>query len=369
VIKMPSRNLRQIFLAKLASGQTLGAILFKMRLNNLFSSKRLGIDLGTSNSLVWVGGEGVVLSEPSVVAVDSSSGKVIAVGSQAHDMLGRTGTDLFAQRPLRDGVVADFLVCRAMIKHFMDSVLGSARFSRPEVMVCVPSGITQVERRAVLEATLSAGAKTAYLIEQPLAAALGAKLPIESATGSMVVDIGGGVSGVAVVSLGGVVVSSSARVGGNKIDEAIIGYIRKKHNLVIGERMAEDIKIKIGTAVISGPRKIIEARGRDAILGLPKAVNVESGEVTEAMTGALSGIIACIKNVLELTPPELASDIIERGIVMTGGGSQLRSLDKLISTQTGVSAHVAEDPMQCVVYGTGIALENIDVWKRAVITR
>lgn len=335
----------------------------------MFFSKRLGIDLGTSNSLVWSSGEGLVLSEPSVVAVDSISGKVVAVGSQAHEMLGRTGTNLVASKPLRDGVVADFLVCEAMLRYFMDKVLGSSRFWRPEVMVCVPSGITQVERRAVLEAALSAGAKTAYLIEQPLAAALGAKLPIEAAYGSMVVDIGGGSTGAAVVSLGGVVVASTAKVGGNKIDEAITSHLRHKHNLIIGERMAEDIKIKIGTAVSSGPRKIMEARGRDSVLGLPKTVSIDSEEISEAISSTLSGVIACIKSVLEQTPPELASDIIDRGIVMTGGTSLLRSLDRLIANQTNVSAHVAEDPVQCVVYGTGMALENIDVWRRAVQAR
>lgn len=310
-----------------------------------------------------------MLSEPSVVAVDSASGKVVAVGSQAHEMLGRTGTNLTASKPLKDGVIADFFVCEAMLRHFMDRVLGTSRFARPEVMVCIPSGITQVERRAVLEAALSAGARTAYLIEQPLAAALGAKLPIEAAYGSMVVDIGGGSTGAAIVSLGGVVAASTARVGGAKIDEALITYLRRKHNLIIGERMAEDIKIKIGTAISSGPRKIMEARGRDAIMGLPKTVNIDSEEVTEAISSTLAAVIACIKNVLEQTPPELASDIIDRGIVMTGGTSLLRSLDRLIANQTNVSAHVAEDPMQCVVYGCGMALENIDVWKRAVVAR
>jgi len=335
----------------------------------LFSSKRLGIDLGTSNSLVWSSGEGVVLSEPSVVAVDSVSGKVVAVGSQAYEMLGRTGTNLTASKPLRDGVVADFLVAESMLRYFVDKVLGSARFSRPEVMICVPSGITQVERRAVLEAALAAGAKTAYLIEQPLAAALGAKLPIEAPFGSMVVDIGGGSTGAAVVSLGGVVAASTVRVGGNKIDEAIVTYLRHKHNLIIGERMAEDIKIKIGTAIATGPRKLMEARGRDAVLGLPKVVHIDSEEIAQAISGTLSAVIACIKNVLEQTPPELASDIIDRGIVMTGGTSLLRSLDRLIASQTNVPAYVAEDPIQCVVYGCGMALENIDVWRRAVQAR
>lgn len=335
----------------------------------LFSSKRLAIDLGTANCLVWASGEGVVLSEPSVVAVDSASGKVTAVGSQAHEMLGRTGTNLTASKPLRDGVIADFFVCEAMLRYFMDRVLGSSRFVRPEVMVCVPSGITQVERRAVLEAALSAGAKTAYLIEQPLAAALGAKLPLEAPFGSMVVDIGAGSTGAAVVSLGGIVAASTVRVGGNRLDEAIITYLRRKHNLIIGERMAEDIKVQIGSAITSGPRKIMEARGRDAILGLPKTVSVDSEEIAEAISGTLLSVIACIKNVLEQTPPELASDIIDRGIVMTGGTSLLRSLDRLIANQTNVPAHVAEDPMQCVVYGCGVALENIDVWRRAVVTR
>lgn len=333
------------------------------------SSKRLGIDLGTSNCLVWSSGEGVVLSEPSVIAVDSNSGKVIAVGSQAHEMLGRTGTNLIAQKPLRDGVVADYLVCEAMLKYFMNKVLGSARFARPEVMVCIPYGITQVERRAVLEAAISAGAGRAYLIEQPLAAALGAKLSTDAPVGSMIVDVGGGSTGAAVISVGGIVSATTAKMGGNKIDEAILTYVRRHHNLVIGERMAEDIKIKIGSAVLTGPKKVIEARGRDAITGLPKSVMIESSEVTEALSEALGTIIASIKAVLEQTPPELASDIIDRGIVMTGGTSQLRGLDRLISAQTNVSAHVADDPMRCVVYGCGVALENIESWKAQMQTR
>ena len=335
----------------------------------MFSSKRLGIDLGTSNSLVWSSGEGVVLSEPSVVAVDSVSGKVVAVGSQAYELLGRTGTNLIAQKPLRDGVVADFLVCEAMLKYFMDRVLGSSRIIRPEVMVCVPSGITQVERRAVLEAALSAGAKTAYLIEQPLAAALGAKLPIDAPFGSMIVDIGGGSTGAAVVSVGGIVVSSTAKAGGGKLDEAIITYMRRTHNLIIGERMAEDIKIKIGSAIAPSAKNLTEARGRDAISGLPKTVTINSAEISEAMGSALVIIIACVKSTLEQTPPELASDIIDRGIVLTGGTSLLRGLDRMISSQTNVPVHVAEDPMQCVVYGCGIALENIETWKKVVATR
>ena len=332
-------------------------------------SKRLGIDLGTASCLVWSSGEGVVLSEPSVVAVDSISGKVMAVGSQAAEMLGRTVGNLVAQRPLRDGVVADFLVAESMLAYFLDKVLGSSRLARPEVMVCIPWGITQVERRAVLEAALSAGAKAAYLIEHPLAAAIGAKLPIEASVGNMIVDIGAGQVGAAVISLGGIVAAASTKSGGDRLDEAIMTYVRRSHNLLISERMAQEIKIKIGSAVTTGPRKSIDVKGRDAILGMPKTVTVNSEEVAAAMAPVLVQIINCIKSVLEKTPPELSSDIIDRGIVMTGGSSQLRNLDRLISTATGLSCHVAEDPLSCVVYGTGTALENIEHWKRVVSVR
>lgn len=337
---------------------------------SFFSSKRLAIDLGTANCLVWSSGEGVVLAEPSVVAIDDVSGKVVAVGSQAHEMLGRTGlgTNLIAQKPLRDGVVADYLVTESMLKYFLDRVLGNSRFVKPEVMICVPSSITQVERRAVLEATLSAGAKTAYLIEHTLAAAIGVKLPLEAAVGSMIVDIGAGQVGAAVVSLGGIVVARSAKVGGNKLDEAIVNHMRRRHNLIIGERSAEEIKIKIGSAVKSATRTF-EVKGRDAILGMPKTVTIEAGEVTEAMAPVLLDIIVTIKSVLEQTPPELASDIIDRGIIMTGGTSQLKNLDRLISSSCGVSAYVAEDPTRAIVYGTGIALENVDKWKKLLQVR
>ena len=334
-----------------------------------FSSKRLGIDLGTSNCLVWSSGEGVVISEPSVVAVDSSTGRVVAVGEQAHEMLGKTGGDLIAQKPLKEGVVADYLVCEAMLKYFLDRVLKYSRISKPEVMVCVPYGITQVERRAVLEATLSAGAKTAYLIEAPLAAAIGAKLPIDAPYGSMIVDIGGGQIGAAVVSLGGIVAAGSSRAGGDKFNEAIISYVRRIHNLVIGEKMAEEIKVKIGSAIASTVKKTIEVKGRDAIAGMPKAVVVDSMEVTEAINPVLGAISACVKSVLEQTPPELASDIIDRGIVLCGGSSYLRGIDRYVSSQVGVSAHIADDAMQCVVYGTGTALENIDSWRKIVQRR
>lgn len=337
-----------------------------------FSSRKLGIDLGTSNCMVWVRGEGVVLSEPSVVAVDTTSGKVMAVGSLAFGMLGRTGSNLIAAKPMREGVVADYFVAEAMLRYFINRAIGHggiSRLFRPEVMVAVPSGITQVERRAVLEATVAAGAKSAYLIDQSLAAAIGAKMPIESAFGSMVCDIGGGQVGVAVVSLGGIVASASVKAGGTKIDEAIIAYIRRQHNLIIGERMAEEIKIKIGSAAPYHPKKTMEVKGRDAILGLPKTVVVDSSEITSAIASVVNQIVNCCKEVLEQTPPELSSDIIDRGMIMTGGGSLLRGLDRVISSATNVPAHVAEDPLHVVVYGTGIALENIETWKKMLISR
>lgn len=310
------------------------------------------------------------MAEPSVVAVDSLSGKVVAVGSAAHEMLGRTGFgNLIAQKPLSGGVIADYLVCESMLKYFMDKVLGVSRFSRLEVMVCVPFGITQVERRAVLEAAISSGARSAYLIEHPLAAALGAKLPFEAALGSMIVDIGGGQTGCAVVSLGGIVIATATKTGGATLDEAIITYMRRAHNLIIGERMAEDIKIKAGSAIPISTKKVFEVKGRDAISGLPKMVTVESNEITEAIGPALLSIVGCVKDALEQTPPELASDIIDRGIVLCGGTAQLRSLYRLIANQTGLSAHVSEDPLKCVVYGAGIALENIERWRKVIGTR
>lgn len=335
----------------------------------LFSSKRLGIDLGTSNCLVWSSGRGIVLSEPSVVAQDEVTGRIVAVGRRAAEMVGKTAVDLVAKKPLKEGVIADYIASEAMLKHFIERALGYSRFSGPEVMICVPYGITQVERRAVLEAALSAGAKTAYLIDQPLAAAIGAKLPIEAASGSMILDMGGGQVGSAVISLGGIVAASGVRSGGDRLSEDIITYVRRIHNLIIGERMAEEIKITIGSALKVNPVKKIEIRGRDAISGLPKSVSIDSNEVTEAITPTLVSIVNCVKNVLEQTPPELASDIIDKGLVLTGGTAQLRGIDRYISNQIGVSAHLWEDPMHAVVYGTGIALENIDIWRKWVHQR
>jgi len=331
--------------------------------------KRLGIDLGTANSLVYVAGVGIVLNEPTVVAISEDDNRVVAVGNEAREMIGRTPDNITASRPLRDGVIADYVICEAMLRYFLDKVCGRARVFKPEVMVCVPAGVTSVERRAVLDATLSAGAKAAYLIEEPLAAAIGAKIPIGGPSGNMVVDIGGGSVDVAVISLGGIVVSNSVRVGGDKLDEAIINFVRRKHNLMIGERMAEEIKIKIGSAVPLDVVEKMEVKGRDSIAGLPKTVELTSNEVTEALSAPLKSLIDAVKGVLEDTPPELSSDIIDKGIVLTGGTSMLRHLDRMMTNETKVACHVAEEAMYCVAFGTGVALENLDLYKRAITKR
>jgi len=336
-------------------------------------SKRIGIDLGTANSLVWLAGEGVVMNEPTVVAVTVDDGRVVAVGNEAKEMLGRTPGNIMATRPMRDGVIADYRITEALLSYFIDRVAGRNRFLKPEVMICVPSGVTQVERRAVLDATLSAGARVAYLIEEPLAAAIGAKIPIAQASGHMIVDIGGGSTEAAVVSLGGVVVHKSARVAGNKIDEAIALFMKRKYNLIIGERMAETIKITIGDAMgddpatqLEGNIEQMEVRGRDAVTGLPRMIELTRAEITEAVAPVLHQIITAVKGVLEDTPPELAADIIDKGIVMAGGTSQLANLDRLMTKQTGVVCHVADEPLLCVVRGTGVAIENIELYKRSI---
>ncbi|OGY25463.1 MAG: rod shape-determining protein [Candidatus Woykebacteria bacterium RBG_16_44_10] len=332
-------------------------------------SKKIAIDLGTANSLVYLESQGVVLNEPTVVAVSSEDGEVLAVGNAAKEMLGRTPEGIEASRPLRDGVIADYIVTEAMLRFFLDKVAGRTRFFKPEVMVCVPAGITSVERRAVLDATLSAGAKTAYLIDEPLAAAIGAKIPIGAPSGNMIIDIGGGSTEAAVISLGGVVVHKSARVAGNKIDEAIAQYARRKYNLSIGERTAEEIKIALASATLEEKNGATEVRGRDTIAGLPKTVELKSHEVTEAILPVLNQILEAVKAVLEETPPELASDIIDKGIVMSGGTSLLKNLDKFFTQSLGVPCYVSEEPLLCVVYGTGTALENIDLYKRSIIRR
>jgi len=341
-------------------------------------SKRLGIDLGTANSLVYLVGEGIVLNEPTVVAVSLEDNRVVAVGSEAREMLGRTPANIIASRPMRDGVIADYAVTEAMLRYFLDRVCGRPRLFKPEVMVCVPAGVTSVERRAVLDATLSAGAKVAYLIDGPLASAIGAKVPIAAPSGNMVVDIGGGATEAAVISLGGIVAHASVRCAGNKIDEAIAGFVRRKYDLIIGERTAEEVKIAIGNALLEGGQKnltpkpsdlrpnAIDVRGRDAIAGLPKTIKLTEIEVNKAIQVPLREIVSCVKDVLEETPPELSSDIIDKGIVMTGGTSLLKNLDRLLTQETGVSCFVAENPMECSVLGTGIALENIDLYKKSI---
>lgn len=333
-------------------------------------NKRVGIDLGTANTLVYLAGEGIVLNEPTVVAVTAEENKVVAVGREAKEMLGRTPGNIVAQRPLKDGVIADYTITEAMLSYFIDKACGKSRFFKPEVMICIPSGVTQVERRAVLDATMAAGARTAYLIDEPLAAAIGAKIPIAQAAGHMVVDIGGGSTEAAVISLGGVVVHNSVRVAGNKIDEAIASYVKKKFNLLIGERSAEEIKITIGNAFIEDEKakevRKMEIRGRDSITGLPRTIELTEVQINEAIKPTLLEMIAGIKKVLEDTPPELASDIIDKGIVMSGGTSLLHNFDKLMTHMTGVPCHVAEDSLLCVVRGTGVALENIELYKRSI---
>lgn len=331
--------------------------------------KRIAIDLGTANTLVWVAGEGIVANEPTVVAISSDDNKVVAVGEDAKRMLGRTPEALIASRPMREGVIADYQVTEAMLRYFIGKVIGRFQIFRPDVMICVPAGCTQVERRAALDATLAAGAAHAYLIDEPLAAAIGAGIPVSAPSGHMIVDIGGGSSEAAVISLGGVVVHKSVRVAGNRIDEAIQDHLKKKHNLIIGDQSAEEMKITIGSALKLPKEEILEISGRDLVFGLPRSISVTSSEVTEAIHSTLMQIIGAVKGVLEDTPPELAADIIDKGIIMSGGTSLLRNFDKLMTEETGVPAHVAEEALLCVVRGTGVVMENIELWRRSVITR
>ncbi|MHC1759724.1 MAG: rod shape-determining protein [Negativicutes bacterium] len=319
----------------------------------------IGIDLGTATILVYIKGQGIVLNEPSVVAKDVDSGRILAIGEEARRMIGRTPGNIVAVRPLREGVIADYENTEQMLRYFIEKVAGKALFFKPRIMVCVPSGVTTVEKRAVMEASIQAGAKETYLIEEPLAAALGAGLDIAEPCGAMVVDIGGGTTDVAVLSLGGIVVSSSIRVAGDMFDDAIIRYMRKEQKLMIGERTAEDIKIKIGTAYTDLRKESMEVRGRDLVSGMPKTVVVTSAEVRQALAEPIGLIVDCVKNVLERTPPELASDIIDRGIVMTGGGAMLHGLDILLTKQTNIPCHLADDPTSCVARGTGIALDSL----------
>lgn len=323
-------------------------------------SMDIGVDLGTATVLVYIKGRGIVLREPSVVAIDRDTNRIIAIGEEARRMLGRTPGNIVAIRPLREGVIADYDTTESMLRHFIQKVAGRSMFFKPRIMVCIPSGVTTVEKRAVLEAAMQAGARKTYLIEEPLAAALGAGLIISEPCGSMVVDIGGGTTDVAVLSLGGIVVSESMRVGGDKFDEALVRYIKKEYNIMIGERTAEEIKVNVGTAFPSGRNESMEIRGRDLVSGLPKTMRIGSTETREALAESISLIIECVKTVLEKTPPELAADIVDRGIVMTGGGALLHGLDKLISQETGIPTYLAEDPLSCVALGTGKALEALE---------
>ena len=339
---------------------------------NLFGgfSHDMGIDLGTANTLVHVKGKGIVLREPSVVAIKSDNGEVLAVGEEAKRMIGRTPGSIIAIRPMKDGVIADFDVTQAMLKYFIRKAMNSkSSMVRPRVVVGVPSGVTEVEKRAVIDAAQQAGAREAYLIEEPMAAAIGAGLPVEEATGSMVVDIGGGTTEIAVISLGGIVTSCSIRIGGDEVDSSIIQHIKREYNLMIGERTAEDIKINIGSAIVSSTGdKTMDIRGRDLVSGLPKTLTIHASEIREALSEPIFKIIDAVKSTLEKTPPELAADVMDHGIVMTGGGSLLTNLDKLLSHETGMPVLVSEDALSCVGEGTGRSLENIELLKRVVMT-
>ncbi|SHE52928.1 rod shape-determining protein [Desulforamulus putei] len=331
-------------------------------------SKDMGIDLGTANSLVYVKGKGIVLREPSVVAIQRETGHVLAVGEEAKQMIGRTPGNIVAIRPMKDGVIADFDVTQSMIKYFINKALrGRSFIVKPRVVVSVPSGVTAVEERAVREAALQAGAREAYLIEEPMAAAIGAGLPVHEPTGNMIVDIGGGTTEVAVISLGGIVTSKSIRIAGDEMDDAIIQHVKRTYNLMIGERTAEQIKINIGTAYPLEVEETEEIRGRDLVTGLPKTLQITSTEIYKALSEPVAAILEAIKVTLEKTPPELAADIMDRGIVMAGGGSLLRGLDRLVSDQTGMPVHLAEEPLLAVAYGSGRVLENIDVLRRVLI--
>jgi rod shape-determining protein MreB and related proteins len=329
----------------------------------------IGIDLGTANVLVHVEGRGIVIQEPSVVAVDDD-GRIRAVGEDAREMIGRTPGNIHAIRPMKDGVIADYVITEAMLRFFIAKAMHGRmrlRLSGPSVMISVPAGVTSVEKRAVKDAALKAGAREAFLIEEPLAAAIGANVPISGPSGNMVIDIGGGTSEIAVIALGGIVVSTSLRVGGNRFDEAITSYIRKKYNLMIGERTAEEVKITIGTALPLERELSMEVRGRDLIAGLPRTIPITSSEAMEAIELPLQQLVAAVRSVLEQTPPELSSDIIDKGMVMSGGGALLRNIDKLLTQVTGVPCHVAENALNCVALGTGEALKHYDFFKKSLV--
>jgi rod shape-determining protein MreB and related proteins len=329
--------------------------------------KRLAIDLGTTNVLVFIPKKGVVINEPSVVALQVENNQIVAIGSEAKKMIGRTPDSIVAAHPLKDGVIANYNISETMLRHFINQVSGKIRFGKPDVMIAVPVGITSTERRAVIDATLSAGARQAYLIKQPIAAALGAGIPIATASGNMIIDIGGGTTEVAVIALGDVVAASSARVGGDKIDSAISAYIRKKYNLIIGEQTAEEIKKRIGDTISPKKESKMEVSGSNAITGLPESIIITSEDLVKAIKQPLSEIISVVKAVLQQTPPELASDVMDKGIIISGGGALLRNIDILLTKVTGVPCQIAEEPETCVVKGAGIAVEHLDGYKKSVL--
>lgn len=329
--------------------------------------RKIGIDLGTANTLVFVPGKGVIVNEPSVVAISVLDNKVLAVGNEAREMLGRTPDTIVASRPMKDGVIADYKITEAMLRYFINKVGGRIRFIRPEVMISIPAGVTSTERRAVIDAAVKAGAKAAYVVKEPVLAAIGAGIPINSPAGNMIIDIGGGTSEVAIISLGGIVAAHSARVGGNKFDQAIADYIKRKYSLAIGDRTAEEIKIQIGSAIAQVKEDHMDVRGRDLTGGLPKTIRISSNEITEALQDELREVINAIKKVLQETPPELAADVMDKGMVLSGGGAMLRNLDQLITKTIEVPCYVADDPLFCVIKGIGIALDNLEVYKRTIM--
>lgn len=334
-----------------------------------FFAPKLGIDLGTTTTLVFVPGKGVVLHEPSVVAVSQTDRSILAIGSEAKEMIGRTPESIIAYRPMKDGVIADYRVTEAMLKYYMRKALGRANLFKPDVIVSVPAGVTSTERRAVVEAALRAGARHAFVIKEPILAAIGAGIPIQEPRGHMIVDIGGGTTDAAVISLGGIVASTSVKCAGNRIDQAIADYIKKTYNLAIGDKTAEDIKIQIGSAVPLEKELTMTIKGRDILSGLPRTADIGTNEVVKAITRELREMVKAIRNVLQETPPELAADIIDQGIIMTGGTSQLRHLPELVFRRTGVSAKLADEAHFCVAKGTGIALNHLDVYKKTMTSK
>ncbi|MCX6737437.1 MAG: rod shape-determining protein [Candidatus Parcubacteria bacterium] len=330
--------------------------------------RKLGIDLGTANTLVFVPKKGIVINEPSVVAISVDDNRVVAIGAEAREMLGRTPEIIRTYKPLKDGVIADYRVTKAMLRYFINKAMGNWHIFQPDVMISVPVGITSTEKRAVIDAAREAGAREAYVVKEPILAALGANIPINSAAGNMIVNIGGGTTEVAVIALGGIVASASVRVAGNKTDDAIVEYIRKKYNMAIGERTAEEVKMKIGTALPMREKSELEIRGLDLTEGLPRNLTLAANEIAEAINGPMKEIIQAVKNVLSETPPELAADVMDRGMIVAGGGALLRNVDELLRKATGVNAYIAEEPLFCVAKGTGVVLDNLEVYKKSIIT-